>query len=296
MFTFPVSGVETYWWLPGLVAVIISFFTSMGGLSGAFILMPFQVSILGFSSPAVSPTNLVYNIVAIPGGVYRFVREKRMIWPLVFIITAGTIPGLIFGAYLRVKFLTNPENFKLFVGLVLLYIVIKLAKDIISNSKKIQGNGKFNVNLLHFNLKEIKFDFKGISYRISNVLVFLLVLVVGVIGGAYGIGGGAIIAPFLVAVFGLPVYSITGTALLSTFVSSVFGVAIYSYLLPMFAPDLPAIKPDWLLGFSLGIGGFIGIYLGARFQRYFPPKFIKVVLLVSISIVVIKYVGGYFFS
>lgn len=296
MFTFPVSGVETYWWLPGLVAALISFFTSMGGISGAFMLMPFQVSILGFSSPAVSPTNLVYNIVAIPGGVYRFVREKRMIWPLVFIITAGIIPGLVFGAYLRVKFLTNPGNFKLFVGLVLLYIVIKLAKDIISNSNKIQENGKFNVNLLHFNLKEIKFDFKGNSYRISNMMVFLLVLVVGVIGGAYGIGGGAIIAPFLVAVFGLPVYSIAGTALLSTFVSSVIGVAIYSYLLPLFAPELPAIKPDWLLGLSLGIGGFIGIYLGARFQRYFPSKFIKAVLAVSISIVVIKYVGGYFFS
>jgi len=81
MFTFPVSGVETYWWLPALVAFLISFFTSMGGLSGAFILLPFQVSVLGFSTPAVTPTNLVYNIIAIPGGVYRFIRGKQMVWP-----------------------------------------------------------------------------------------------------------------------------------------------------------------------------------------------------------------------
>jgi len=74
MIEFPVSGVETYWWLPALVAFVISVFTSMGGLSGAFLILPFQVSILGFTGPAVSPTNLVYNIIAIPGGVLRFWR------------------------------------------------------------------------------------------------------------------------------------------------------------------------------------------------------------------------------
>jgi uncharacterized membrane protein YfcA len=44
--------------------------------------LPFQVSVLGFTSPAVSPTNLVYNIFAKPGGVYRYVREGRVVWPL----------------------------------------------------------------------------------------------------------------------------------------------------------------------------------------------------------------------
>ena len=34
----------------------------MGGVSGAFLLLPFQVSVLGFTSPAVSPTNLIFNI------------------------------------------------------------------------------------------------------------------------------------------------------------------------------------------------------------------------------------------
>ncbi|MBW1936768.1 MAG: sulfite exporter TauE/SafE family protein [Deltaproteobacteria bacterium] len=39
----------------------------------------------------------------------------------------------------------------------------------------------------------------------------------GIISGTYGIGGGSIIAPFLIAIFGLPVYAIAGAALLSTF-------------------------------------------------------------------------------
>ncbi|MFP4075766.1 MAG: hypothetical protein ACLFTD_04650 [Halochromatium sp.] len=51
---FPVSGVETWPWLPPLAALIIAFFTSMVGISGAFLLVPFQLSVLGFASPAAS--------------------------------------------------------------------------------------------------------------------------------------------------------------------------------------------------------------------------------------------------
>ena len=69
---FPVSGVKTYIFIPPLVAFILSFFTSMGGVSGAFLLLPFQMSFLHFTSPAVSSTNFLYNIVAIPSGVYRY--------------------------------------------------------------------------------------------------------------------------------------------------------------------------------------------------------------------------------
>ena len=79
---FPVSGVETPFWLPPLVALVISFFTSMGGVSGAFLLLPFQVSYLGYTAPSVSATNQVFNVVAIPSGVYRYIREGRMVWPL----------------------------------------------------------------------------------------------------------------------------------------------------------------------------------------------------------------------
>jgi len=78
---FPVSGVDVNPLVPPLVALVVSTFTSMGGVSGAFLLLPFQVSVLNFTSPAVSPTNLVFNIVAIPSGVCHYIREGRMNWP-----------------------------------------------------------------------------------------------------------------------------------------------------------------------------------------------------------------------
>ena len=123
---FQVSGVEVSPFLPPIIAFVISFFTSMGGVSGAFLLLPFQVSVLGFSSPAVRPTNLVYNIVAIPSGVYRYIKEKRMAWQLVWVIIFGTLPGVFIGATVSIKYLPEPRMFKFFVGCVLLYIGIQL--------------------------------------------------------------------------------------------------------------------------------------------------------------------------
>ena len=69
---FSVSGVETWVWLPPRVALVASFFSSMVGISGAFLLMPFQTSVLGYVAPSVSATNLVFNLYAPPGGVWRF--------------------------------------------------------------------------------------------------------------------------------------------------------------------------------------------------------------------------------
>lgn len=59
----PVSGVEVAPWLPPLVAFLIASCTTSSGISGGVLLLPFQMSVLGFISPSVSPTNLIYNIV-----------------------------------------------------------------------------------------------------------------------------------------------------------------------------------------------------------------------------------------
>ncbi|HHI02279.1 MAG TPA: sulfite exporter TauE/SafE family protein [candidate division Zixibacteria bacterium] len=293
---FPISGVETYWWLPVVVAFVISFFTSMGGVSGAFLLLPFQVSILGFAGPAVSPTNLVYNIVAIPGGVYRFIREQRMVWPLTWIIIIGTLPGIFLGAVIRIKFLPDPISFKFFAGLVLVYIGTRLLLNIFDKSKSDSNisMNNFSVTEAYFNFKHTGFRFNETEYRTSSTGILFLSFIVGIIGGTYGIGGGAIIAPFLVAVCGLPVFAVAGPALTATFVCSIAGVVFYTLIAPYFADTGLVITPDWLLGFMFGLGGLAGIYAGARLQKYIPARLIKIILVVCILFVAGKYIVGFF--
>jgi hypothetical protein len=121
--------------------------------------------------------------------------------------------------------------------------------------------------------------------------MFALAFVVGIIGGTYGIGGGAIIAPFCVAVFNLPVYTVAGAALMGTFLTSIAGVFFYS-VIP--AQAGMATNPDWFLGFLFGAGGFAGMYVGARLQKFVPQKFIKAMLGVIILFVALQYILQFF--
>lgn len=318
---FPVSGVEVNPLIPPLVALVVSTFTSMGGVSGAFLLLPFQVSVLNFTSPAVSPTNLVFNIVAIPSGVYRFIREGRMNWPLTWVVILGTLPGILFGALIRVNWMLDPKNFKLFVGCVLLYIGLRLLyeqtpyakrkkgkildfeaqvqerlKKVLQESGQTTGRGlppAARVKTVSWSLRQVSYEFLGETFTFNAPALFILALAVGLIGGTYGIGGGAIIAPFLAAIFELPIYTIAGAALMGTFLTSVAGVGIYSVIAP-FYPNVGGVAPDWLLGVLFGVGGFCGMYIGARIQKFFSGQVIRIGLGVIISSLALRYIIGFF--
>jgi len=303
---FPISGVTVDPWIPPLVAFVVSFFTSMGGISGAFLLLPFQMSFLGYTNPSVSSTNQLYNIVAIPSGVYRYCKEGRMVWPLVWSVVLGTLPGVLIGAFVRVTTLRDPRNFKLFAAAVILYIGIKMIRDLLKKNagstgkapapagplSATFGNPAATVTVTHRNLRRFGYTFQGESYDVSVVGIFTLCFIVGIVGGIYGIGGGAIIAPFLVTFFGLPVYTVAGAALMGTFVTSVAGVGFYSALAP-FYPQV-SVAPDWLLGILFGVGGMAGMYLGARCQKFVPAKAIKWMLVCIMISTALKYVVDYF--
>ena len=312
---FPVSGVDVFPLIPVLVAFTISFFTSMGGVSGAFLLLPFQVSVLGFTSPAVSPTNFVYNIVAIPSGVYRYIKEQRMAWPIAWVNIAGTLPGVFIGCIFRVKYLPDPRHFKFFVGCVLFYIAIRVLYDLtpragmgkkktraleenfkqrITQRHNIEGSestGHMAIRTISFSFSRYTYEFYGESFSFNPIILFFLSFAVGIVGGTYGIGGGAIIAPFLITIFGLPVYTIAGATLLGTFMTSVSGVIFYTVIAPLYAHTGLSIAPDWKLGALFGIGGFLGIYCGARLQKYFPAKTIKLILGLIILFLSIRYIA-----
>lgn len=300
-YLFPISGVQTYLWLPPLVAFVVSFFTSMGGVSGAFLLLPFQMSFLGFTSPAVSPTNLVYNVVAIPSGVWRYLREGRMVWPLTWVVVLGTLPGVVIGCFIRIHWLPYPQTFKAFVGCVLLYIGLRMFMDL-NKARKAEIKAKpgpkleaqvvtqdFTVCTKEFNWRRVSYEFQGRCYTCSSPGIFSMAFIVGVVGGVYGIGGGAIIAPFFVAIYGLPVHTVAGAALMGTFITSVAGVLFYQALAFIPAYAGMHVAPDWLLGALFGFGGLGGMYLGARTQRFVPAKWIKLGLALLLLYVAIRY-------
>ncbi|MEM3658439.1 MAG: sulfite exporter TauE/SafE family protein [Candidatus Hadarchaeum sp.] len=294
-------GIEVLILLP-FVSFLVAFFTAPAGVSGAFLLLPFQVSVLGFTSPSVSATNLVYNLIAIPSGVYRYIREGRMAWPIASLTILATLPGVFIGAVIRANYFLDPRVFKFFVGLVLLYLGLRVLISALRPSEKIKElEKKFKeriemmkkrglpeeavVRTRKVSLSRIEYEFWGEIFSFNVPSLFLVSFAIGIIGGIYGIGGGAILSPILASIFGLPTYTIAGATLLGTFLTSVFGIASY------YAINYP---PNWAIGISLGIGGFFGMYFGARFQKYLPERTIRFCLSAVIFVTAINYILQFF--
>jgi uncharacterized membrane protein YfcA len=150
------------------------------------------------------------------------------------------------------------------------------------------------IRTVKFSLSNYTYEFYGETFSFNAMALFALTFVVGIIGGTYGIGGGAIIAPFLMAIFGLPVYTIAGATLLGTFITSIAGVTFYTIIAPMYADTGLAIAPDMRLGALFGVGGFLGMYCGARLQKYFPSTAIKLLLGLFILFLSLWYISNVF--
>lgn len=281
---FAVSGVETWLWLPPLAALAISFCTSMVGISGAFLLVPFQMSVLGFASPSASATNLVFNLLVIPGGMYRYGRENRLFWPLALVITAGGAPGTFAGAWLRTHWLAERAAFEPFAAAVLAWLAWRMLVDTRRGQTAAKASGTVRLTLRGW--REIRFRQGEAEYVFGVPSMLFFSFLVGVIGSAYGIGGGAFMVPICLAIYRLPVHAIAGATLTATFLTSGIALAAYAWL-P--TPSSVVVRPDWALGLAFGVGGLAGSYLGARMQKRVPQRLLKGSLGLLMLVLALRY-------
>lgn len=197
----------------------------------------------------MTPTNLIYNVVAIPGGLVKFARDGSLWNPLTRILLVGTAPGMIVGAVVRSQLLASPDAFHIVIAAVLLPL---------------------GIWMLFFDPPA------GAKHQLTSPSAWILplALVIGVIGGIYGIGGGSILAPLLVGL-GYRVSLVAPAALFSTFATSIVGVAAFVAI--GLGTD-QNLTPDWGVGISIGLGGLVGSYFGASLQPRIPEGTLRRIL------------------
>jgi uncharacterized membrane protein YfcA len=228
---------------------VIALVTTPVGVSGAVFLLPVQLDLLKVPNPSVTPTNLLYNVVAGPGALLRHRAHLR--GSLVGRLLCGTVPGVVVGACVRVWLVPDARTFRLVAAVVLLALGGWLVARTLRHGAESTG-----------------------ALPPPTPALVSLSFAVGVLGGVYGIGGGSILAPILVG-RGMRVAEVAPAALASTFVTSVAGAATFAVI--ALSAD-GSIAPDWTIGLAAGIGGLAGGYLGARWSHLAPERALRLLL------------------
>ncbi|WP_232677165.1 sulfite exporter TauE/SafE family protein [Nocardioides sp. R-C-SC26] len=227
--------------------LVLATVTAPVGVSGAVFLLPFQVSVLHVPSPQVTPTNLLYNVVAAPGALARYLRGRRVDARLAALLTAGALPAIALGATIRVYLVPDADLFRVIAAGVLVPIGVLLLGGAQRRRQRTAPR------------------------HVRARIVLLIAFGAGLAGGVYGIGGGSLVGPALVGL-GMSITRVGPAALTSTWLTSLGGVGVFLLLDAVGAgrADAALAAPDWSLGLAAGLGGLIGGWLGARLHGVLP--------------------------
>lgn len=237
--------IDQLWLIPlGFAAGLLG---SMIGLGGGIIVVP-VLTFLGFP-PTVAASNSLFaalsNAIA---STISYSKQKRIEHPLGIKLGLLSIPGTVLGALISTD--VAPDIFKILFGFVLIASAayIFLRKKIETREKTIS--------------KQMMIFAIGASFF------------AGIISSFFGIGGGIIFVPLMVAGMGMTMKKAAPTSQMILLFASVSGVIVHSLL----------GHPDFLQAGLLAIGSFIGGLVGARLSIDIKERYLQI--LVSAVIVI----------
>ena len=220
---------------------------SMLGLGGGIIVVP-VLTFLGFSPTAAASNSLFAALSNAVASTISYSRQKRIEFSLGLKLGLLSIPGTVLGAVISTD--VTPGIFKILFGLVLIastaYIFLR---------KKIETREKtLSLQMIIFAI--------GASFF------------AGIISAFFGIGGGIIFVPLMVAGMGMAMKKAAPTSQLILLFSSLSGVITHSIL----------GHPDFTQAGFLAIGSFVGGLVGARLSLEIKERYLQILVSAVILI------------
>ncbi len=280
------------------------------GAAGGLFTAAFQITVIGTNgmvgvnaANAVKPTNLFLTLCSPITGVYTYLKEGRLAWPVALFFVAGILLGAFWiGPTYSAKYLPM-KAYKFYLGFFCLILFIKLWME--STKKSIEKKKAIKAIVQKFNAEvkkakeegrkaelgkvelqsgwsptKIEFTFWGESFKANPVALFFGGIIIGCIASAFGVGGGFMLVPFMTTVMGYPMYLAVPISLCGTFGTSIGGIARYI---------MNGYSPDWIMAALIAVGAIAGGKVGPMIQKKLPEIFLKRALALILFIVFMKY-------
>ena len=213
--------------LLGAVAGIMS---GLFGVGGGTVLVPGLVLLLGVAQHHAHATSLAAIILTAPAAAIGFALDDAVSWPAATVLACGAVAGAYAGAAIMHRL--SPTKLRVAFAVLILLAAARL--------------------LISVDLKA-----GDVLPAIDPALLgglLLLGLAAGVLSSVMGVGGGVIMVPAMVLLFGFGQHVAEGTSLLVILPTAITGAWRHTR----------NGYTDWRLGLLLGLGGVVGGLLGAQ--------------------------------
>jgi len=217
---------------------LVGFTLGLIGGGGSILAVPLLVYVVGVPSPHVAiGTSAIAVAASAAINLAGHARAQTVKWPCALVFAASGIVGAALGAQLG-KMIDGARLLALF-GVLMVVIGALMLKP---------RHGGSN--------PDVKLD----AQSLTTLLPWLIGggLVVGALSGFFGIGGGFIIVPGLIAATAMPLINAIGSSLVSVTAFGLTTAASYAW----------SGLVDWPLALTFIAGGAVGGLAGTRLARH----------------------------
>ncbi|WP_156288508.1 sulfite exporter TauE/SafE family protein [Oceanobacillus salinisoli] len=254
------------------IGILTAFIGSIAGLGGGIVLVPslffmqnISESFTWATPQSIVGISLITMIFTALSSTISYIRGKRVDYKTGLLFLTGSIPGGVIGSWLN-EFI-HVDTFLLYFGILMLVIslILFMNKDVFRKDIDPNENG-----VRIFTLFGEQFH-----YKVSASAAFILSLVVGMLSGLFGIGGGSIMVPAMMLLFGIPAHIATATSMFMIFFVSISGTITHM--------ALGHIVWEYVLFFVPG--ALVGGWLGAKVNQRLTGKTLEWILRILLILI-----------
>lgn len=297
----PLAGVRVPAWHLVWMGVWTGYTMAVVGEAAGIFALPYQMSILQFTTPHVTPTTQLLTFLNPFGALFGFWRNRQWNLDLALWVCLGGVVGGLIGPFLRLTLLADPRPFTFTVGLALLFAGVHLcfaaARSLAGRMPQGGIEARFRaerearrlaglspsgvpqgatIETVSKGAGRITIRFWGHVWTVDTRLLFVTGALVGVISAALGVGGGFMLVPIFAAIYRMPMYVLVAATIPYVIVLSAVGLVTYGLIMPALTGS--AIQPEWSWGLFAAAGGIFGAWLAAKTQRFVPESLLKLML------------------
>ena len=247
-------------------------FGSLVGLGGAVIMLPVVQMVLHYRPDMAVGTTLFAVIFTSLSSSWGHFRAGNIQLKTGMCVGAGGILGTFIGSYVFKEYLAQSVNLLMAVlGTFYVFTACRIGRSAYNEWRQQRG---------YVQAKKAA----AVAGKPSAGGLMLLGLVTGVVSSILGIGGGFIMMPLLIMIFGLSPYAAVGTSFLAMLPIALSGGLIKLYQGYVYLQA----------GLIMGAGTAIGAQLGVYISRFISVRNAKITFTVCFFLIGVRSISGAF--